>query len=138
MSISAPPRPPSPARTAADSKPLEREEVEALVEALIEEARRETRRRHRGYWAVAALVTLVGVVVLYWFLGSVRAGSGPAVAPTCFSPRLFDQSLDERLDLLALERLSVVCRPRRRGRTRRGGNAHPSHRLMIELVSLVH
>jgi Tol biopolymer transport system component len=81
MSISAPPRPPSPPRTAPDGKPLEREEVEALVEALIEEARRETRRRRRKYWAVAALGTLVGVVVLYWFLGSVRAGSGPVVAP---------------------------------------------------------
>jgi Tol biopolymer transport system component len=64
MSISAPPRPPAPARTAPDSKPLEREEIEALVEALIEEARRETRRRHRRYWAVAALVALVGAGVL--------------------------------------------------------------------------
>jgi Tol biopolymer transport system component len=64
MSISAPPRPPSPARTAPDSKPLEREEIEALVQALIEEARRETRRRHRRYWAVAALVVSVGVAVL--------------------------------------------------------------------------
>src|SRR5262245_7767889 len=64
MSISAPPRPPSPARTPPDSKPLEREEVEALVQALIEEARRETRRRHRRYWAVAALVVSVGVAVL--------------------------------------------------------------------------
>jgi hypothetical protein len=46
-----------------DSRPLDREEIEALVEALIEEARRETRRRRRRYWAVAALVTFVGVVV---------------------------------------------------------------------------
>src|SRR5262245_42694077 len=64
MTVSAPPRPPAPARTAPDSKPLDREEIEALVEALIEEARRETRRRHRRYWAVAALVAAVGVVVL--------------------------------------------------------------------------
>jgi Tol biopolymer transport system component len=64
MTVSAPPRPPAPARTAPDSKPLEREEIEALVEALIEEARRETRRRHRKYWAVAALVACVGVGVL--------------------------------------------------------------------------
>ena len=63
MTVSAPPRPPAPART-APSKPLEREEIEALVEALIEEARRETRRRHRKYWAVAALVAVVGVAVL--------------------------------------------------------------------------
>jgi Tol biopolymer transport system component len=64
MTVSAPPRPPAPTRTAPDSKPLDREEIEALVEALIEEARRETRRRHRRYWAVAALVAVVGVVVL--------------------------------------------------------------------------
>jgi Tol biopolymer transport system component len=64
ISISAPPRPPSPVRTAPDSQPLEREEIEALVQALIEEARRETRRRHRRYWALAALVVSVGVAVL--------------------------------------------------------------------------
>src|SRR5262245_16068845 len=64
MSISAPPRPPSPVQAAPDSKPLEREEIEALVQALIEEARRETRRRHRRYWAVATLVAVVGAGVL--------------------------------------------------------------------------
>ena len=64
MTVSAPPRPPSQAPEARDSKPLEREEIEALVEALIEEARRETRRRHRRYWALAAFATFVGVVVL--------------------------------------------------------------------------
>jgi Tol biopolymer transport system component len=64
MTVSAPPRPPAPARTAPDSKPLEREEIEALVEALIEEARRETRRRHRKYWALAALAAFVGAVIL--------------------------------------------------------------------------
>ena len=64
MTVSTPPRPPSPARVTPDSQPLDREEIEALVEALIEEARRETRRRRRRYWAVAALVTFVGVVVL--------------------------------------------------------------------------
>ena len=41
MTVAAPPRPPSQAPQARDSKPLEREEIEALVEALIEEARRE-------------------------------------------------------------------------------------------------
>ena len=61
MSVTAPPRPPRPDRP---NEPLDREEIEALVEALIEEARRETRRRHRRYWAVAALVTFVGVVAL--------------------------------------------------------------------------
>ena len=64
MTVAAPPRPPSQAPEARDSKPLDREEVEALVEALIEEARRETRRRHRRYWALAAFATFVGVVVL--------------------------------------------------------------------------
>src|SRR5262245_8666907 len=64
MTVSAPPRPPAPARTAPDSKQLDREEIEALVEALIEEARRETRRRHRRHWAVAALVAVVGVGLL--------------------------------------------------------------------------
>jgi len=63
MTVAAPPRPPS-ERATPDSKPLDRDEIEALVEALIEEARRETRRRHRTYWAVAALATFVGVVVL--------------------------------------------------------------------------
>ena len=61
MSVTAPPRPPRPDRS---HEPLDREEIEALVEALIEEARRETRRRRRKYWALAALVTFVGVVVL--------------------------------------------------------------------------
>jgi TolB protein len=64
MTTSAPPRPPAPPRTAPDSKPLDRDEIEALVQALIEEARRETRRRHRRYWAVAALVAVVGGGVL--------------------------------------------------------------------------
>jgi Tol biopolymer transport system component len=64
MTVSAPPRPPAPARTAPESKPLDREEIEALVEALIEEARRETRRRHRKYWALAALAAFVGAVIL--------------------------------------------------------------------------
>src|SRR5262245_50408163 len=62
--FSAPPRPPSPAPEARDSTPLDREEIAALVEALIEEARRETRRRHRTYWALAALAAFVGLVIL--------------------------------------------------------------------------
>ena len=64
MTTSAPPRPPSPTQAAPESKPLEREEIEALVEALIEEARQETRRRHRKYAAVAALVSFVGLGTL--------------------------------------------------------------------------
>ena len=84
MTVSAPPRPPSPARTAPDSKPLEREEIEALVDALIEEARRETRRRHRTYWAVAALVTFVGVVVLILLEG----GAASQTASPALSARM--------------------------------------------------
>src|SRR5262245_62126452 len=68
MTVSAPPRPP--ARTAPGSKPLERDEIEALVEALFEEARLEARRRHRRYWALAALVAFVGAVVLILLDGS--------------------------------------------------------------------
>jgi hypothetical protein len=45
MSVTAPPRPPRPDRS---NEPLDREEIEALVEALIKEARRETRRRIAG------------------------------------------------------------------------------------------
>src|SRR5215813_13449866 len=84
MTVSAPPPPPTPARTAPDSKPLEREDIEALVEALIEEARRETRRRHRRYWTLAALLAVVGVVVL------VLLGRGAASQPA--SPALSARS----------------------------------------------
>ena len=84
MTISAPPRPPSPERAAPDSKPLEREEIEALVEALIEEARQETRRRHRRYWAVAALVAFVGVVVLILLDG----GAASQTASPALSARM--------------------------------------------------
>jgi len=57
VTVTAPPRPPRP------SDPLDREEVEALVEALIEEARQRTRRRRRRNGAVVILVALVGVAV---------------------------------------------------------------------------
>jgi Tol biopolymer transport system component len=73
MTVSAPPRPPAPERTSTQSKPLEREELEALVEALIEEARRETRRRHRRYWAFAALAAFVGVGILLLVDGGVAS-----------------------------------------------------------------
>jgi TolB protein len=81
MTVSGPPRPPAPAPTAPDGKPLEREEIEALVEALIEEARRETRRRHRRYWAVAALVTFVGAGVLILLeRGAASHSASPALS----------------------------------------------------------
>ena len=79
MTVSAPPRPPS-EQTTPERKPLGRDEIEALVEALIEEARRETRRRRRKYWAVAALVTFVGVGILTLLEGGAASQTAsPAV-----------------------------------------------------------
>ncbi len=55
MSVTAPPRPPRP------SDPVDRDELEALVEALIEEARQRARRRRRIYAAVVSLVAVFAV-----------------------------------------------------------------------------
>src|SRR5262245_54709245 len=60
MTVTAPPRPPRPPRL---TDPVDREELEALVEALIEEARQRARRRRRIYAASVALVVLVVVAV---------------------------------------------------------------------------
>ena len=57
MTVTAPPRPPRP------SDPVNREEIEALVEALIEEARQRARRRRRRNGAIVTLVALVGVAL---------------------------------------------------------------------------
>jgi Tol biopolymer transport system component len=57
VTVTAPPRPPGP------SDPVDREEVEALVEALIEEARKRARRRRRIYGSAVALVALVALAV---------------------------------------------------------------------------
>jgi Tol biopolymer transport system component len=54
VTVTAPPRP---------SDPIDREELEALVEALIEEARKRAQRRRRRNAAVLTLVTLVGVAL---------------------------------------------------------------------------
>jgi Tol biopolymer transport system component len=67
VTVTAPPRPPRP------SDPVEREDLEALIEALIEEARQRARRRRRIYWAVAALVALVGVAVFRVFERSAQS-----------------------------------------------------------------
>ena len=56
MTITAPPRPPRP------SDPIDREEVEALVEALIEEARQRAQRRRRRN---AAVVNQVRIELLF-------------------------------------------------------------------------
>ena len=61
MSVTAPPRPPNPC------DPVDRNELEALVEALIEEARRRARRRRIVYAAVAASAALIGVAVFAVF-----------------------------------------------------------------------
>jgi hypothetical protein len=61
MSVTAPPRPPRP------SDPVDRQEVEALVEALFEEARQRARRRRRVRLAIVACVVLVGASVLAVF-----------------------------------------------------------------------
>ena len=57
VSVTAPPRPPR------RSDPVDREEIEALVEALIEEARKRAQRRRRRNAAVVTLVALVGAAL---------------------------------------------------------------------------
>ena len=58
MTVTAPPRP---------SDPVDRQEVEALVEAIIEEARQRARRRRRIRMAAVAFVVLVGATVFAVF-----------------------------------------------------------------------
>jgi Tol biopolymer transport system component len=73
VTVTAPPRGPETGR----DRELERRVAD--LEALIEEARRRARRRRQRNVAVV-LATMVVGLCLYWFLGSVRAGSGPVVA----------------------------------------------------------
>jgi Tol biopolymer transport system component len=75
MSVTAPPRPPRPDRS---EEPLNREEIEALVEALIEEVRQETRRRRRRNAAIVTLVALVGAALFAVFGRSAKSQSAPA------------------------------------------------------------
>ena len=71
MTITAPPRP---------SDPVDRQEVEALVEALFEEARQRARRRRRVRLAIVACVALVGVTVLAVFERAAESqSSSPAL-----------------------------------------------------------
>ncbi len=70
MTVTAPPRPPR------SSDPVDREEVEALVEALIEEARKRAQRRRRRNGAVVTLVALVGVAVFAIFGRSAQSQTG--------------------------------------------------------------
>src|SRR6187401_572653 len=85
MTVSAPPRPPSPVRDVPSARPLQREEIEALVEALIEEARLETRRRRRRYWTIAALATFLAAVGLTVLQGGAASSTGPVAAPAASS-----------------------------------------------------
>ncbi len=53
-----------------------------MVEALIEEARQRARRRRRIYWAVAALVALVGLMVFVVFERSAQSQiASPSLSP---------------------------------------------------------
>jgi hypothetical protein len=74
MTVTAPPRPPRP------SDPIDRQEVEALVEALFEEARQRARRRRRVRLAIVACVVLVGATVLAVFERTAESqSSSPAL-----------------------------------------------------------
>ena len=84
MTVSTPPRPPSPARVTPDSERLSRDEIEALVEALIEEARRETRRRHRTYSGARSARRPRGRVVLIVLEG----GAASQTASPALSARM--------------------------------------------------
>jgi len=75
VTVTAPPRPPRP------SDPVDRQELEALVEALFEEARQRARRRRRIRMAIAACVLLVGVTVFAVFERTAESqSSSPAAA----------------------------------------------------------
>lgn len=76
MSVTAPPRPPLP------SDPVDRDELEAVVEALIEEARQRARRRRRIYGAVAVLVAVVGVVLFTVLERTAHSQNTPPASPT--------------------------------------------------------
>jgi Tol biopolymer transport system component len=78
VAVTAPPRPPG------SSDPVDREELEALVEALIEEARQRARRRRRIYAAAVALVALVGMAL---YVGFERNGQSQTASPA-HAPRL--------------------------------------------------
>ena len=72
MTVTSPPRPPR------QHDPIDRQEVEALVEALFEEARQLARRRRRVRLAIVACVALVGVTALAVFERTAESQSSPA------------------------------------------------------------
>ena len=105
MTVTAPPRPPR------SGDPVDREELEALVEALIEEARKRAQRRRRRNGAVVTLVALVGVA-LFAVLG--RSAESQTASP----------ALSARPSLpaaAATSRIAFVSEPLRFGRQADGG-----------------
>lgn len=78
MSVTAPPRP----GAVSSTEPVDRAELEALVEALIEEARQRARRRRRRN---AALVLLAAVLTLGAYLGISRVLSDGGSASAALS-----------------------------------------------------
>jgi Tol biopolymer transport system component len=93
VTLSAPPRPPRP------GDPVDRDELEALVNALIEEARRRARRRRLVYTAVAASVALVGVIVFGAF--DRAAQSHPNTAEPVARPSLAAASGESKIAFLS-------------------------------------
>ncbi|WP_410969708.1 hypothetical protein, partial [Salmonella sp. SAL4450] len=69
MTISSPSRPPRP------GDPVDRVEIEALVEALIEEARKRAQRRRRRNGVIVTLVALVGVTFFTLVERATRSGT---------------------------------------------------------------
>ena len=82
MAVAAPPRPPD------STDPIDRAELEALIESLIEEARRRARRRRRRYGAAIAAVVLAAGGVYFGIdhgggtIGSRSARAGSAGGAT--------------------------------------------------------
>jgi Tol biopolymer transport system component len=74
VTVTAPPRPPS------RGDPIDRDELEALVEALIEEARQRQRRRRRIFWAVVAAAAVGAGGVFIAFERTANSETGAAAA----------------------------------------------------------
>ena len=94
MAVTAPPRPPD-SSPPGSTEPIDRGELEALIEALIEEARRRARRRRRRYGAVVLLVAGVGISAFIGVGGRGADGAGTAAtarAPDGQSPAAGTQS----------------------------------------------